>query len=77
MTSSSRELVAAAGQEGDFGSVVGQLDGPVIRHPRLRAPADPAQQIGAGRLEGVVAVEAEPGDGSESPGDGSRRTSWS
>ena len=49
------QLVAAAGQVGGLGGVARQLDGFVVRRARLLAAAQPAQQVGAGRMVGVIA----------------------
>jgi hypothetical protein len=49
------ELVAAACQVGDLGGVARQLDGFVVRRARLLTAAQPAQQVGAGRMIGVIA----------------------
>jgi hypothetical protein len=50
-----RQLAPAARQVRDLGGVAGQLDGLVVRRARLLAPAESAQQVGAGRMERVVA----------------------
>ena len=44
------QLVAAACQVGGFGDVARQLDGFVVRRARLLTAAQPAQQLGAGRM---------------------------
>src|SRR5260370_23792410 len=49
------QLVAAACQVGDLGGVARQLDGFVVRGARLVTAAQPAQQVGAGRMVGVIA----------------------
>ncbi len=49
------QLVAAACQVGDLGGVARHLDGFAVRRARLLAAAQPAQQIGAGRVAGVIA----------------------
>ena len=49
------ELVAAACQVGGLGGVACQFDGFVVRCARLLAAAQPAQQVGAGRMVGVIA----------------------
>jgi hypothetical protein len=49
------QLVAAACQAGGLGGVARQLDGFVVRRARLVAAAQPAQQVGAGRVVGVIA----------------------
>src|SRR5687768_7888849 len=49
------QLVAAAGQVGSLGGVARQLDGFVVRGARLLTTAQPAQQVGAGRVIGVIA----------------------
>jgi len=49
------QLVAAACQVGDLGGVARQLDGFVVRRARLLTAAQPAQQVGAGRMVGVIA----------------------
>jgi hypothetical protein len=51
------QLVAATDEVRRLGGVAGQPDGPVVRRPRLLAPAQPAQQVGAGGVEGVVALQ--------------------
>ena len=51
------QLVAAADESRRLGGVAGQPDGPVVRRPRLLAPAEAAQQVGAGGVEGVVALQ--------------------
>src|SRR5262245_62304725 len=48
------ELVAAACQIGGLGGVAGQLDGLVVRRARPLAPAQPSEEVGAGRMVGVV-----------------------
>src|SRR5258707_3520929 len=48
------QLVAAACQVGDLGGVARQLDGFVVRRARLLTAAQPAQQVGAGRMVGVI-----------------------
>jgi hypothetical protein len=48
-------MVAAACQVGGLGDVARQLDGFVVHPARLLAAAQPAQQLGAGRLVGVIA----------------------
>ncbi len=49
------QLVAAACQVGGLGGVARQLDGFVIRRARLLTAAQPAQQVGAGRMVEVIA----------------------
>src|ERR1700722_16834919 len=49
------QLVAAAGQVGDLAGVARQLDGLVVRRARLLTAAQPAQQVGAGAMVGVIA----------------------
>ena len=49
------QLVAAACQVGGLGGVARQLNGFVVRRARLKTAAQPAQQIGAGRMVGVIA----------------------
>jgi hypothetical protein len=49
------ELVAAACQVGGLGGVARYLDGFVVRRARLLSAAQPAQQVGAGRMVGVIA----------------------
>jgi hypothetical protein len=49
------QLVAAACQVGDLRGVARQLDGFVVGRARLLAAAQPAQQVGAGRVVGVIA----------------------
>src|SRR5215469_16082707 len=49
------QLVAAASQVGDLGGVARQLDGFVVRSARLLTAAQPAQQVGAGRMVGMIA----------------------
>src|SRR5712691_2789599 len=49
------QLVAAACQVGGLGGVAGQLDGFAVRRTRLLTAAQPAQQVGAGRMVGVIA----------------------
>ena len=49
------ELVAAACQVGGLGGVARQFDGLVVRRARLLTAAQPAQQVGAGRMVGVIA----------------------
>src|SRR5580693_3436578 len=49
------QLGAAACQVGGLGGVACQLDGFVVRRARLVAAAQAAQQVGAGRMVGVVA----------------------
>src|SRR5258708_7857620 len=49
------QLGAAAGQGGGLGGVARQLDGLVVRRARLLTAAQPAQQVGAGRMVGVIA----------------------
>src|SRR5215472_12035508 len=49
------ELVAAACQVGGLGGVARQLDGFVVRRARLLTAAQSAQQVGAGRMVGVIA----------------------
>src|SRR4029453_7091417 len=47
-------LGRGGGQVGDLGSVGCQLDGRVVRGARHLTAAHPAQQVGAGRMVGVV-----------------------
>ena len=49
------QLVAAACQVGDLGGVARQLDGFVVRRAGLLTAAQPAQQVGVGRMVGVIA----------------------
>src|SRR5687768_8956540 len=49
------QLVASAAQVCDLSGVPRQLDGFVIGGARLLAAAQPAQQIGPGRMVGVIA----------------------
>jgi hypothetical protein len=49
------QLVAAAGQVGGLGAVARQLDGFVVGRARLVPTAQPAQQVGAGGVVGVIA----------------------
>jgi hypothetical protein len=49
------QLVAAACQVGGLGGIARQLDGFVVRRARLLTAAQPAQQVGAGRMVGVIA----------------------
>src|SRR6266542_6148236 len=49
------QLVAAACQVGGLGGVARQLDGFVVRRARVLTAAQPAQQVGAGRMVGVIA----------------------
>ena len=49
------ELVPAPGQVRGLGGVARQLDRPVVRRARLLAAAQPAQQLRAGAVVGVVA----------------------
>src|SRR5688572_10519825 len=51
------QLVAATDEVRLLGGVTGQLDGPVVRRPRLLASAQPAQQVGARGVVGVVALK--------------------
>jgi hypothetical protein len=53
----SRRLVAAADEVRRLSGVAGQPDGPVVGRPRLLAAAQPAQQVGAGAVDGVVALQ--------------------
>src|SRR5215469_15124532 len=45
------QLVAATDEVRRLGGVARQPDGPVVCRPRLLAPAQPAQQVGAGGVE--------------------------
>src|SRR5215831_3192998 len=49
------QLVAAACQIRDLGRVACQVDGLVVRRARLLTAAEPTQQVGAGRMVGVIA----------------------
>jgi acyl-CoA synthetase (AMP-forming)/AMP-acid ligase II len=49
------QLVAAACQVGGLGGVARQLNGFVVRRARLLTAAQPAQQVGAGHVVGVIA----------------------
>src|SRR5829696_585004 len=49
------QLVAAACQVGGLGSVARQLDGFFVGRAPLLTAAQPAQQVGAGRMVGVIA----------------------
>src|SRR5450755_3620388 len=49
------QLVAAACQVGGLGGVACQLDGFAVGRARLLTAAEPAQQLGAGRMVGVIA----------------------
>src|SRR5215469_5724657 len=49
------QLVAAACQVSDLGSITCQLDGFVVRRTRLLSAAQPAQQVGSGRMVGMIA----------------------
>src|SRR6266536_3415375 len=51
------QLVAATDEVRRLGGVGGQRDGPVVRRPRLRTVAQPAQQVGAGGVVGVVVLQ--------------------
>src|SRR5690242_13792666 len=55
--SSVPELVAAPGEVRRLGGVAGQLDRPVVGRPRVLHATQSAQEVGAGGVEGVVAVE--------------------
>ena len=48
------QLVAAAGEVGGLGGVPGQVDGSVVRCPRLLRSAQPSQEVGPGGVVGVV-----------------------
>src|SRR5215218_3390063 len=62
------QLVAAAIQVRGFGGVVDEGEGGVVRRPGGVGAAEAAQQLGAGDVPGVVAVEGEPVDGGQADG---------
>jgi hypothetical protein len=57
---SARQLPAPPAEVGPFGLVLGEGQRGVVGRPRLLGPAQSAEQVGAGRVPGVVAVEREP-----------------
>src|SRR4051812_22038611 len=50
-------LVPATGEVRRLGGIAGQLDGSVVRHPRLIDASQPAQQLGAGGVVGAVPLQ--------------------
>lgn len=52
------QLVATTGQVGSLGGVARQSDGSVIGHAGILAAAQPAQEIGARGVEGVITLQS-------------------